>query len=213
MKKSLFIPILAMLFVAAACTSPDDLADSGNDGKQETAIKVGDYYNQGLVKGIVFSVDETGQHGMVVSLDEKNLQWSTLGTSVITGAVYVSLDYGLDNVLGIKDLYDNWAETFPAVAWCSSKNPGSLNTWYLPAANELRTLLDGYAGNPELQLSFEQNSGIALKPAEYYWSSTDGGGQIAYSYRYDENLSPDQDDLYALLPKQESHPSRCICRF
>ena len=55
MKKSLFIPILAMLFVAAACTSPDDLADSGNDGKQEKAIKVGDYYNQGLVKGIVFS--------------------------------------------------------------------------------------------------------------------------------------------------------------
>lgn len=102
MKKSLFIPILAMLFVAAACTSPDDLADSGNDGKQEKAIKVGDYYNQGLVKGIVFNVDETGQHGMVVSLDEKSLQWSTLESSVIAGAVYVSLDYGLDNVLESK---------------------------------------------------------------------------------------------------------------
>lgn len=212
MRASVFVLLSSMLSVAVACTSPDEIEDSGDDSKPETEIKVGDYYSQGLVKGIVFSVDESGKHGMVVSLDEKNLQWSTLGTSVITGAVYVSMDYGLDNVLGIKDLFDNWAETFPAVAWCSSKNPGSLNTWYLPAANELRTLLDGYAGSPELRSAFEENSGTPLMPAEYYWSSTDGGGQIAYSYRYRENLNPDED-LYSLLPKMESHPSRCICRF
>ncbi|MGM9765210.1 MAG: hypothetical protein ACI3ZO_02515 [Candidatus Cryptobacteroides sp.] len=212
MNKCLFMLMSTMLIVASACSDSSDPDVPGNEDSPGTKIKVGDYYSQGLVKGIVFNVDETGEHGMVVSLDEKELKWSTLGTSVISGAVYVSMDYGKDNVSGIKSLFDDWAESFPAVAWCSSKNPGSLNTWYLPAANELRTLLDEYAGNPGLALSMEQRSGTPVNPGISYWSSTDAGGQIAYSYRYRENMSP-EEELYALLSKVESHPCRCICRF
>ena len=212
MRKTLSLLLSSMLFLAFSCTKPDNGDNTGNGDGPETSLKVGDYYSSGLVKGIVFSLDEDGEHGLVVSLDEKNLQWSTLETSVIAGAAYVSLDYGLDNVMGIKSLFDNGATAFPAVAWCSSKNPGSLNLWYLPAANELRTLLDGFAGNPELAASMEQHSGTPLNPSASYWSSTDGGGQIAYSYRHRADMSPDED-LYALLPKSESLPSRCICRF
>lgn len=198
--------------VATACSSSTKPADPDNGNKTGTGFKVGDYYNHGLIKGIVFSIDETGEHGMIVSLDEKNLKWSTLETSVIAGATYVSLDYGLDNADGIKGLFSNWAETFPAVAWCSSKNPGSLNRWYLPAANELRILLNECAGNPNLVSAIGLQSGNPVNPEVSYWSSTDGGGQIAYSYKYRENMSPDED-LYSLLPKGESHPCRCICRF
>lgn len=212
MGKAISVMLSSMLLVALSCTKPDNGNNTGNGDEPETAIKLGDYYSNGLVKGIVFSLDEDGKHGMVVSLDEKKLQWSTLETSLIAGAAYVSLDYGLDNVAGIKTLFDNWATDFPAVAWCSSKNPGSLNLWYLPAANELRLLLDGFAGNPELGASMERHSGSPLKPEVSYWSSTDAGGQIAYSYRHRGNMSP-EEDLYALLPKSESLPSRCICRF
>lgn len=212
MNRYLFVLVATICLVATSCSASEEPAEPDNGNKTETGFKVGDYYNHGLIKGVVFSTDENGEHGMIVSLDEKNLKWSTLETSVIAGATYVSLDYGLDNADGIKGIFSNWAETFPAVAWCSSKNPGSLNRWYLPAANELRTLLNECAGNPELVSAIEHQSGISVNPEVSYWSSTDGGGQIAYSYRYRENMSPDED-LYSLLPKGESHPCRCICRF
>ena len=212
MNRYLFVLVATICLVATSCSASEDPAEPDNGNKTETGFKVGDYYNHGLIKGVVFSTDENGEHGMIVSLDEKNLKWSTLETSVIAGATYVSLDYGLDNADGIKGIFSNWAETFPAVAWCSSKNPGSLNRWYLPAANELRTLLNECAGKPELVSAIEHQSGISVNPEVSYWSSTDGGGQIAYSYRYRENMSPDED-LYSLLPKGESHPCRCICRF
>ena len=212
MNNCLLVLVATTCIVATACSSSTKPADPDNGNKTETGFKVGDYYNHGLIKGIVFSIDETGEHGMIVSLDEKNLKWSTLETSVIAGATYVSLDYGFDNADGIKGLFSNWAETFPAVAWCSSKNPGSLNRWYLPAANELRILLNECAGNPNLVSAIGLQSGNPVNPEVSYWSSTDGGGQIAYSYKYRENMSPDED-LYSLLPKGESHPCRCICRF
>ena len=34
--------------------------------------KVGDYYNENGRAGVVFQVDETGQHGKIVSLNEPN---------------------------------------------------------------------------------------------------------------------------------------------
>lgn len=137
MNNCLLVLVATTCIVATACSSSTKPADPDNGNKTETGFKVGDYYNHGLIKGIVFSIDETGEHGMIVSLDEKNLKWSTLENSVIAGATYVSLDYGLDNADGIKGLFSNWAETFPAVAWCSSKNPGASTDGIFPPQTSL----------------------------------------------------------------------------
>ena len=40
------------------------------------AYKVGDLYTKGFVKGIVVSVDETGEHGLLVSLNQCEEVWS-----------------------------------------------------------------------------------------------------------------------------------------
>ena len=180
--------------------------------EQEPALKVGDYYAKGLAKGVIVTLDEDGEHGLLLSLDEKDLQWSTLNASIIWGATYVSLDDGAVNAEGVKSLYENWPEEFPAIAWCSSKNLGALNSWYLPAASELRDLLDLAAREKLVNQSLETNGGTPLSPSELYWSSTDAGSQIAYSYRYRADLTPD-DELYDMSPKSNSLHCRCLRRF
>ena len=74
MRKTLSLLLSSMLFLTFSCTKPDNGDNTGNNDEPETSLKVGDYYSSGLVKGIVFSLDEDGEHGLVVSLDEKNLQ-------------------------------------------------------------------------------------------------------------------------------------------
>ena len=120
------IPSFLLLF--AACQ--EKLESPAPDKEQETiALKLGDDYAKGLAKGIIVSLDEDGEHGLLLSMDEKSLQWSTLNSSIIWGATYVSMDDGAVNAEAVKGLYENWPEEFPAIAWCSSKSLGALNSW------------------------------------------------------------------------------------
>ncbi|MGN1212346.1 MAG: DUF1566 domain-containing protein [Candidatus Cryptobacteroides sp.] len=201
----------------AVCCTKSPVASEEDSGKSDTGDeqvgwKVGDYYHVGLAKGVVAYVDENGEHGLLVSLEEMDLKWSTLSTSVIAGAVYVGLDDGAANVEGIKSLFPNWAEEFPAVAGCAAMNVGALNSWYLPAAAELRAVLDAAALNPAVSETLEANSGKRMTPEEEYWSSTDAGGQIAYAYRYRADMLP-SDDLYFMPQKSSVHHVRCVRRF
>lgn len=203
------IPSFLLLF-AACQEKPESPAP---DKEQETtALKVGDYYAKGLAKGIIVSLDEDGEHGLLLSLDEKSLQWSTLNSSIICGASYVSMDDGAVNAEGVKGLYENWPEEFPAIAWCSSKNLGALNSWYLPAASEIRLILDVVGTQSSINETLVANGGAAVSPEELYWSSTDAGAQIAYAYRYRADLKP-EDELYDMSPKKNSLHCRCVRRF
>lgn len=201
--------VLSLLPLLAGCRQK---VEDQQPEEQEPALKVGDYYAKGLAKGVIVSLDEDGEHGLLLSLDEKDLQWSTLNASIIWGAVYVSLDDGAVNAEGVKSLYENWPEEFPAIAWCSSKNLGALSSWYLPAASELRDILNLAASEELVNQSLEANGGSPLSPSELYWSSTDAGAQIAYSYRYRADLKP-EDELYDMSHKGNSLHCRCIRRF
>ena len=64
-----------MLFLAFSCTKPDNGANTGNTDGPETSLTVGGYYSSGLVQGIVFSLDEDGEHGLVVTPDAADPQW------------------------------------------------------------------------------------------------------------------------------------------
>lgn len=207
--KALKLLALSLLPLLAGCRQK---VEEQQPDQQEPALKVGDYYAKGLAKGVIVSLDEDGEHGLLLSLDEKDLQWSTLNASIIWGAVYVSLDDGAVNAEGVKSLYENWPEEFPAIAWCSSKNLGALNSWYLPAASELRDVLDLAASEELVNQRLETNGGTPLSPSELYWSSTDAGAQIAYSYRYRADLKP-EDELYDMSPKSNSLHCRCLRRF
>ena len=65
------LTLAAVAFLGGCGKSNDpDTPQKPDEPDQPSApvYKVGDYYEQGFVKGIVISVDEKGEHGMVVSL-------------------------------------------------------------------------------------------------------------------------------------------------
>ena len=93
--------------------------------------KVGDYYDDGKKQGVVFDVSDDGKHGKIVSLDQKQLQWSTLSNGSIGVTSESDGQSNTDIVMSRSD-YNN----YPAFAWCRGKGVD----WYLPSKNELLSL-------------------------------------------------------------------------
>lgn len=98
--------------------------------------KVGDYYNDGTKEGVVFWVDESGEHGKIVSLDQADLQWCSKAQydkKIVVGTT--SKTDGKANTYKVMTRADS-AE-YPAFVWCRNKG----KDWYLPAIEELKLLL------------------------------------------------------------------------
>lgn len=125
-----------------------------------TGWAVGDYYEVGSVKGVVVWVDESKEHGKIISLDEKVALWATGGYN--TGAK--SEEDGKGNTDKVKDINAELS-AFPAFKWCVAHGEG----WYFPAIMEVYYFLNAKATvNPTL----EAHNGTKI--SDYYWSSTEG---------------------------------------
>lgn len=128
---------------------------------------VGDLYDDGTKRGIVFDVDASGEHGKIVSLDE---------TSGVFG--------GGRSILNLTDANDGQANK---AAW--RKSPGSSDImswacggdWYLPAQYELKSIhqnrdligerIVAAGGTPLCQVI---SGNLDPAASGYYWSSTCG---------------------------------------
>ncbi len=102
----------------------------------QAQYKVGDIYNKNGVKGMVVVVDETGQHGLIMSLEHsKNVEWVASEEQNLSTAAFHE-DDGMKNMSAIENyIKDNslsW-DNFPAFAWARSLGDG----WYIPASEEL----------------------------------------------------------------------------
>ena len=125
-----------------------------------TGWAVGDYYEVGNVKGVVVWVDESKEHGKIISLDEKVDIWATGGYN--TGAK--SEEDGKGNTDKVKDINAELS-AFPAFKLCVAHGEG----WYFPAIMEVYYFLNAKATvNPTL----EAHNGTKI--SDYYWSSTEG---------------------------------------
>lgn len=128
--------------------------------EKKTGWAVGDYYEVGNVKGVVVWVDESKEHGKIISLDEKVALWATGGYN--TGAK--SEEDGKGNTDKVKDINAELT-AFPAFKWCVAHGEG----WYFPAIMEVYYFLNAKATvNPTL----EAHNGTKVNDA--YWSSTEG---------------------------------------
>lgn len=128
--------------------------------EKKTGWAVGDYYEVGNVKGVVVWVDESKEHGKIISLDEKVVLWATGGYN--TGAK--SEEDGKGNTDKVKDINAELS-AFPAFKWCVAHGEG----WYFPAIMEVYYFLNAKATvNPTL----EAHNGTKI--SDYYWSSTEG---------------------------------------
>lgn len=219
---------IALLFVATlalpfACSEPDNSGsgngteqggnqnggedDGGNNGGNETTTyAVGDYYKSGLAEGVVASVDESGEHGMIISLDETMAQWSTDYEMLTIEGGEFSMENGSKNCKYIRE-QENWEQTYPAVAWCHAKNALGLSSWYLPAVYELEAI---YTSLDTINAALTELGATPLSTGvnDSYWSSTEIGPQsvYAFSFHYGEIASYDYDKL-------DTHHVRAVRQF
>ena len=121
---------------------------------------VGDYYEVGSVKGVVVWVDESTEHGRIISLDEKVDIWATGGYN--TGAK--SEEDGKGNTDKVKDINAELS-AFPAFKWCVAHGEG----WYFPAIMEVYYFLNA---KETVNSTLEAHNGTKI--SDFYWSSTEG---------------------------------------
>jgi hypothetical protein len=156
--------------------------------------KLGDIIDIDGVKGMVFKVDETGEHGLAMSIVRCGEPWLTdKDAKFETGAFYE--DDGEKNMKAIERYIDEQSqqwEDFPFINWCRQLGDG----WYAPAVEELETLIhfingEGMKYNAKVTKKLSE----ALKKAGgdklykvggfFYYSSTEAENGLVYGVIFD----------------------------
>ena len=169
LKKWLNIIILAFVLFCAlgvilkACGGNNSISEDLPVDVAEVIYKVGDYYDDGVKQGVVFTVEDGGRHGKIISLDETTLSWCAMHYEHFQ-------DMGLSNdtngkintdiIMARKD-----SDNYPAFEWCRAKG----EEWYLPSIGELKLLYDVM---DEVNKTLHDKSKILLDSG-IYWSSTE----------------------------------------
>ena len=157
---------------------PDSGSDSPGNEAELITYKVGDYYNVNGKEGVIFWVDETGQHGKIVSLTESDsrLKWSSdeYEQKRLIGAD--DMNDGANNMAIVKQIAD-WQSKYPAFKWCADLG----EDWYLPAIEELRLFTLNQSVHDAVNKTLV-TKGVILDDigfsSSFYWSSTE------YDYQY-----------------------------
>lgn len=152
--------------------------------------EIGELYDRDGVTGIVCSLTDDKQHGLVLSLDEIYLHWSEFRKPELCVVGAENRTNGMDNMERVARYIEanglTW-DDFPAFKWCRDKGEG----WYLPAIDELLTIGHNYNGGTRLQNDRQARNKFngALKDAGgermdrmvYYFSSTEMDEKNAYT--------------------------------
>ncbi len=126
------------------------------EGEQKSEIQIGDNY-QG---GIIFYIDNTGEHGLIVAPTDQSteIKWYN-GSYKITGASGTSVGTGQNNTTAIVTSLGSGNY---AASLCDQLELNGYDDWFLPSKEELKLL-------------FKLNAPESLSDRDY-WSSTESGG-------------------------------------
>ncbi len=190
---------------------------------RQARYEVGQYYDYKGVRGIVCSVDETGEHGLVMSLDEMMLEWSTFRKKEVVEVGASHRTNGAENMRAVEryiaDHNGSWSD-FPAFEWCRAKGEG----WYLPSIDELLTIGHNYNGGARLHNNraartwfneqLKVNGGVRMDGKCYYHSSTELDDRLALMSHMGLELpyvinTPDTEQV----PKHGKFLVRAVHRF
>jgi len=169
MKKTVFsiISLLLPMLMTAQVKVGDILCVQGND----TLTVHPENYTSGAI-GVVFYVDETGEHGWALHPQvqasavywsyENDLPWGLTGWQSIREAIY-DLD-GYENTGFIRAASQNDHDRYPG-AWAVDYEHG----WYWPAIGQLNIL---YGSAPVVNPSLQRIGGTLMYGPWVYWSSS-----------------------------------------
>lgn len=109
----------------------------------QTKYKIGDIYNKDGIKGLVVSVDNGGEHGLIMSLEGCDNRWCKGSVKTAVGAT--DENDGATNMAAVEAYIAkkglSWDE-FPLFKWAKELGNG----WYIPAKNELQTIAENLNG-------------------------------------------------------------------
>jgi hypothetical protein len=146
--------------------------------------------------GVVFWVDQTGQHGLIVSMIDLSIAqaWSNVSSTSIGPAAQSDWD-GLSNsnaIIGQATHTDSAAKLcldYTNVDYST----GTYSDWYLPSIAELNHLWNNFY---EVQKTLTNNGNASTTPLVkgFYWSSSEynfinawyfnyGYGSMIYNYK------------------------------
>lgn len=147
-------------------------------------VKVGDIYDGGFV----FWVDESGEHGLMASLDDldggSGVSFSNV-TSTLIGSTAQSMTDGTSNTAAITA---QAGHSSSAALLCENHNGGGHSDWYLPSLRELNMMFQVDAimddildndGDPSTN-GLRQQSSTPI--GGRYWSSTEQSSSYAYCF-------------------------------
>lgn len=174
MRKSIFFAtflfISLLSFGQQSVRVGDILCVQGND---TVIVHPTDYIEGGI--GVVFYVDETGQHGWILHPEIQahsiywsyacELPWGLTGWQSIRDAIY-DLD-GYENTGFLRAASQNDHNKYPG-AWVVDYEHG----WYWPALGQLNIL---YGSALIINNSLKLIGGVLLKGPWVYWSSSTYG--------------------------------------
>jgi len=161
-----------------------------------------------ILGGIVFYIDESGEHGLVAALEEATYSndWGYEGyewgcyQQTVNGADGTAIGTGYQNTLDIvaQSCQAGEVGTTAAQATLDASLEG-YNDWYLPSRDELVEMYNsiGYGGSQGNIGGFE---------SDVYWSSSEYDGTEAWQTYFDNGYS---DHYY----KSEHHRVRIIRAF
>ena len=140
-------------------------------GKGRNGIyRVGDYYDDGTKRGVVFEVDKSGRHGKIVSIVESKLSWTSANIVHKHDEKHLGLldkHDGWQNQQKVMQIKD-WRKYYPVFDFCADFGEG----WYLPAIEELLVFIrEGSVRDAVSKTLKAKNS--CLNDDGIYWSSTE----------------------------------------
>lgn len=135
------------------------------DNPTPSAYKPGDLYDENGVRGVVFYVNEDGNGGLIMSMDQAYLQWST--EYVWVNCTSSRGDWHTEDMLKLG------ADKYPAAKWCADHGEG----WYMPSSDELRKMWSAVSnGTLSFDAEFVKLYNDKLTDPileDYYWSSNE----------------------------------------
>ncbi|MBO5875270.1 MAG: TIR domain-containing protein [Alistipes sp.] len=177
--------------------------------------KIGDYYNDGQKRGVVFEVDATGRHGKIISLTESSdfVKWAL---DKNFGSIFKKdnpIEYliesndcedGMNNMIVVKQIKE-WQSKYPAFKWCADLG----REWYLPALREL------YLSSSVHDTVNQTLMALGGKQLSYhYWTSTEYTSQYSNGIFTAWFVSFYNNKINAMYdPKNVSNLVRAVAKF
>ena len=161
-------------------TSSISASSESNSSSQTTSFTIGQSYHG----GIIFYIDNTGQHGLIAAISDQGtgISWKH-GPNVVTGASGTEIGTGASNTEAIVAAFGKHSDY--AAYLCYRYQAGAYHNWYLPS-------------KAELNLMYKKRDIIGGFSATNYWSSSEVSKGKAWDQEFGSGFQFKDDKTFTL---------------